>query len=352
MKKIWKRGIAAAVVAVLVFSLAACGASTGAKKAASDSSKSKSASSGSTVTLKFGATGWKQYGQLLQAAGLDNFDGYNVEYSVFQGGNLCLEAMAANEIDLTVTSEIPPVAASLTSNGGNFKIALISGSSPQDQELVALKKSGISKVSQLKGKKVGYVANTTAEYFLNVMLERAGLSWKDIKPVKITTADGVTALVNGDIDAFASYGNSINAAKNSGAVTLDSAIDILSGNFPVEISDSALADSAKVDAIADYLARVDKAFDWALSHQEEWAKIQAEPTGMTTQDTETLFKDSVSDKGYINKFLEVTDSSIKSEQSVADTFYKLGDLEQKVDVSKLYDKDFYAKYKAARSKYE
>jgi len=63
------------------------------------------------------------------------------------------------------------------------------------------------------------------------MLEKAGVKWTEITPVKLSTADGLTALLGGQVDALASYGNAIITAKQKGATTLSSAKNILSGNF-------------------------------------------------------------------------------------------------------------------------
>jgi sulfonate transport system substrate-binding protein len=310
-----------------------------------DTTKTESSFEG--VTLRVGETGWGSYEELLKAAGLDDTE-YNVEYYIFQGGNLCLEAMAADKIDFTGTSEIPPIAASLADNGGNFKIVGVNNSSPQNQELVVLESSGIKSVADLKGKKVGYIKNTTAQYFLYQMLVEAGLSWNDIDAIEITTADGVTALTSGNIDAFASYGNSINAAKNSGAATLASAIDILSGNFPFEVSDKALADEQLSLAAADYLARIQKAYEWEAQHIEDWAKIQAEPTGQTYEEALDLLQKTYADRG--SQVLTIDDEIIQSEQSVADTFYDLGLFETKIDANQLYDTTFSEKYNSALEK--
>lgn len=298
----------------------------------------------SKVTLRFGATGWELQKELLKAAGLDDTP-YKVEYTVFQGGNLCLEAMAANQIDLTGSSEIPPIFASLAENGGNFKIIAVSNSNTQLQELVIPPKSPIKSVAELKGKKVGYIKSTTAQYFLYEMLKQAGLAWTDIDPVEITTADGVTALLGGELDAFASYGNSINAAKNGGATTLASAQDILSGNFPYEASPQALADEGVRVAIADYLARLQLANEWQKQNIETWAKISSDPTGQTYEDALATLKKGFEQRD--TKIIPVSDDVIGSEQKVADAFYEVGLLEQKVDVSTLYDTTITEAYQQA-----
>ncbi|WP_170072459.1 hypothetical protein [Lacrimispora xylanisolvens] len=43
----------------------------------------------------------------------------------------------------------------------------------------------------------------------------------------------------------------------------------------------------------------------------------------------------------------IDDQVVHSEQSVADSFYELNVLDQKVDVSSFYEKSFYEKYKKA-----
>lgn len=352
-----KKRISMILAAAMAVCLTGCAAASGPKAQAepakqeaqtqSQSQPEDQSAAGEKIHLRYGITGWKVHEALLKAAGLDDFDGYDVEYFVFQGGNLCLEALASDQIDFTGTSEIPPIAASQAQGGGNFKIVLINSSSPQNQEVVALKTSGINSIADLKGKRVGYIKNTTAHYFLNEMLKKEGLSWSDINPVEITTADGVTALIGGQIDAFASYGNSINASKANGAVTIGDAVNILSGNFPFEISNTAFKDQKKTEAIADYFARVQKGYEWAETHLEEWAKIQAEPTGSTYEESLDLLKRTYKDRGYLYHFVGIDDNVISSEQSVADSFYELKVLDKKSDVSSFYDKSFYPIYEKA-----
>ena len=84
---------------VAVIGLAAC-SSTDASKSSSNKETKKD------VTLRVGQTGWGAHEEALKAAGLDKDLPYKVEYSVFQGGNLAIEAMAAGHLDSAVTSEI------------------------------------------------------------------------------------------------------------------------------------------------------------------------------------------------------------------------------------------------------
>lgn|GEM_PF-110307 len=311
--------------------------------ASSPAASSSSASGGgaavdlSKVTLRVGQTGWGNYEQGFRAAGLDDTP-YKIEFSVFQGGNLQLEAIAADHLDVALTSEIPPIFASQAAGGGNFKVIALQNANTLNQELVVPKHSPIKAVADLAGKKVAYVKATTAHYFLVKMLNEAGLEWSDIKPVELTTADGLSALLGGKVDALASYGNAIISARANGATTLASAKDILSGNFPIEATPAAIADPAKHAAIADFLNRINRFNEWQRAHQEEWAKLTAEATHQELgQALQTIKEGEAQRPTRINP---VTPEAIASNQDVADTLQAVGLLQSKVDVSGFYSDAF------------
>ncbi|MEW4369617.1 ABC transporter substrate-binding protein [Paenibacillus kandeliae] len=320
--------------------LLTAGCSKGSPNAAAESASG----SDSGVVLKVGQTGWGNLEQGLKAAGLDNTP-YKVEYSVFQGGNLILEAMAANQVDFGTTSEIPPIFASQAANGGNFKVVAVQEGNTLNQEVVVPKDSPIKTPADLKGKKVAFVKNTTAHYFLLKILEDAGLSWQDIQPVELSTADGLSALISGKVDALASYGNAIISAHQNGANTLASAKDILSGSFLVTASNSALADAAKKDAIADYLNRINQFYDWTRTHQQDWAKITAAATHQPEDQALTTLKEGEAQRP--SHIVATSKEAIASEQDVADTFSDAGVLSSKVDVSTFWSDDLNDKLKAS-----
>ncbi|MDT3425025.1 sulfonate transport system substrate-binding protein [Paenibacillus forsythiae] len=291
----------------------------------------------SKVTLKVGQVGWPEWEEGFKAAGLLDTP-YKLEFSVFQGGNLELEAIAADQLDFAITSEIPPIFASQATNQGNFKIVGVQKWNTLLQELVVPKNSPIKSVAELKGKQVAYVQNTTSQYFLAKMLESAGLTWKDIVPVKLTTAEGLTALVGGKVDALASYSNSITAAHQNGATTLASAKDILSGNFPISVNVNAINDPARHAAVADFLERLTRYYEWTRANQEQWAEITAEKTHQKKEDVlDTLVN---GDKQRPLALEAISEDAIASQQDIADTLTSLGQLPGKVEVSGSWSHDF------------
>jgi sulfonate transport system substrate-binding protein len=88
-------------------------------------------------------------------------------------------------------------------NGNPIKSVYVY-SRPEWTALVVGKDSKITKVAELKGKKVAMVRGTDPHIFLVRALLDAGLTDKDITPVLVQQhADGGTALLRGDVDAWA-----------------------------------------------------------------------------------------------------------------------------------------------------
>lgn len=321
----------------MLIGLTGCTSDQSSKQTSAKENQKKTGVDLSGVTIKVGQTGWSTHQKALEAAGLDDTP-YKVEYSVFQGGNLILEAMTAGHVDFGVTSEIPPIFSSLSQNGEKSKVIAIQQSSTLNQELVVPKDSNIKKVSDLKGKKVAYVQNTTAHYFLNKMLEEAGLKWEDIEAVQLTTSDGLAALLGGNVDALASYGNAIISAHQNGATTLASAKDILSGDFQVNASVEAIDDPEKHAAIVDFISRLNQAAEWQRKNSKEWSEIVSTNTKQPYEQAYDTFKKG--EKQRPTKFISLSETNTDSQQDIADTFYDAGLLNKKVDVNSIWNHDF------------
>ena len=328
-------GAAAAAAA-----LTACG---GASSAASSAASAASGIDLSGVTLRIAAASASNGHGLVQAAGLDDTP-YKVDFTVLQGGNLVMEALAAGQIDLGTGSQIPPLAASQAANGGNFKIIGVRRMHTLDQELIIPAGSPLTEVSQLKGKTVGYVKNTTAHYFMEKMLEEAGLEWTDIDAVALTTSDGLSAVLTGEVDALASYSNAIRTAKAKGCTTLRSAADILSGDYYWYATPNSIADAATHAALVDWLSRYNEAAEWARQNPEEYAKFYADLTGEDKDDVLERFTEEEAQTHLSVR--PVSDETIASEQDIADTFYKLGVFSAPIEVTPLFDHSFDAELAA------
>jgi len=135
---------------------------------------------------------------LLAAEGI--YDGPVV---IRNGGvpNLVGEAGPGSEpgkADLATNAETQLLRASVK----HPELRVILGVSEGLYRIVARRSAGISRVADLKGKRVATIAPTSSGYFLEVMLRRAGLSFADIEAKAIVPLSGMTeALHKGEVDA-------------------------------------------------------------------------------------------------------------------------------------------------------
>ncbi|GAA6616151.1 ABC transporter substrate-binding protein [Scytonema sp. NUACC26] len=302
----------------------------------STSSNSQNASPAnlSDVTLRVAKYkgGWDLQ---LKLAGLDKFP-YQVKYSEFTGGNLMVQAINANAIDIASASEIPPIFA--VNSQGSVKIIATTRGPTVGQVVLVPKNSKAKTIADLKGKKVGYVKATTAHYFLIRMLEQVGLTLKDVNAIPLSIPDGLSAFRKGDLDAWATYGYSIPQAKKDGAKVLKSAKDILSGNFVIIAEPSAIADPNKKAAISDFLCRIKKSQVWRDSNVRAWSKSYASAISV---DEDIVYQDAK--EGLQQRRFElfpISKSAISSQQKVADTFFKAGAIPSKLNVEPLWDNTF------------
>ncbi|MEU9786731.1 ABC transporter substrate-binding protein [Streptomyces phaeochromogenes] len=297
--------------------------------------EAESSSDLSSVTLAVGATGWKNEEGVLKFAHLDDTP-YKVKWSLFQGGDQQLQAVRAGALDLASSSEIPPIFAAADGKP-NFKVVAVQRGTTLNQEVIVPKGSKVTDIAGLKGKKVGYVQNTTAHYFLYELLKRAGLKWSDIDAKPLLPNDGLAALNGGGIDAFASYGTSVITAHQQGAVTVGSGKDVLSGNFLWSARDSVLKSPAQRAAAADLIARITKAYAYIRDGREhEFAKVVAKATHQPVTQAEKDFRDAQEQRP--TRARTVGDDTIASQQKVADAFTELGALKGKLDVKSFWSR--------------
>jgi sulfonate transport system substrate-binding protein len=127
-------------------------------------------------------------------------DGIGIVWVQSAGSNKALEYLNAGSIDFGSTAGSAALVAKV--NGNPIKSIYVF-SRPEWTALVATKDSRIASVADLRGKRVAVTRGTDPHVFLVRALLEAGLTEKDITPVLLQHADGKTALIRGDVDAWA-----------------------------------------------------------------------------------------------------------------------------------------------------
>src|SRR5580700_6795597 len=127
-------------------------------------------------------------------------DGIGVHWVQTLGSNKALEFLSAGSLDFGSTAGAAALVGKI--NGNPIKSIYVY-SRPEWTALVTRKDTTIAKVADLKGKRVAVTRGTDPHIFLVRALQGVGLTERDITPVLLQHPDGKTALIRGDVDAWA-----------------------------------------------------------------------------------------------------------------------------------------------------
>jgi sulfonate transport system substrate-binding protein len=127
-------------------------------------------------------------------------DGIGIRWVQTLGSNKALEFLNAGSIDFGSSAG---AAALVSKINGNPIKSIYVYSQPEWTALVTRKDTTINKIADLKGKRVAVTRGTDPHIFLVRALQSVKLTEKDITPVLLQHPDGKTALIRGDVDAWA-----------------------------------------------------------------------------------------------------------------------------------------------------
>jgi sulfonate transport system substrate-binding protein len=195
-------------------------------------------------------------------------DGTSVVWVQSLGSNKALEFLNAGSIDFGSTAG---AAALLSRLNGNPIKSIYVYSRPEWTALVTRKDSGISKVSDLKGKRVAVTRGTDPHIFLVRALADAGLTEKDISVVPLQHADGRAALERGDVDAWAGLDPMMATSEIvSGSILFYRKPEANTWGI-LNVRESFAAEHP--DVVKRVIAAYEEARAWAIAHPDDLKKI-------------------------------------------------------------------------------
>ncbi|WP_341677485.1 ABC transporter substrate-binding protein [Niveibacterium sp. SC-1] len=113
------------------------------------------------------------------------------------GGHRCLKLMFAGQADVATAAELPVVLHAFERN--DFAIVTTIATSTDDVKVVSRK--SVSRPEQLVGRRVGMVAGTTSQYFLDIFLLSTGVNPEQLSSVPLQPETALEALRSGQVDA-------------------------------------------------------------------------------------------------------------------------------------------------------
>ncbi|SEC43039.1 taurine transport system substrate-binding protein [Rhizobiales bacterium GAS188] len=151
---------------------------------------------------------------------IEKATGYKINWRKFDGGGDVIRAMASGDVQIGEVGSSPAAAAA--SQGMDVQVIWILEDIGDGEQLVARNGSGVSKVADLKGKKVATPFVSTSHYQLLAALADAGLTQKDVQVLNMRPPEIAAAWERGDIDATFVWDPALARVKQNGKVLLSS----------------------------------------------------------------------------------------------------------------------------------
>jgi sulfonate transport system substrate-binding protein len=197
-------------------------------------------------------------------------DGISITWVQSLGSNKALEFLNASSIDFGSSAGAAALLARL--NGNPIKSVYVY-SRPEWTALVTRKDTGITKVADLKGRRVAVTRGTDPHIFLVRALAEAGLTEKDIKAVPLQHPDGRLALERGDVDAWAGLDPMMASAEIDGGAVLFYRKPEANTWGILNVREAFAAEHP--DIVKRVLAAYEEARAWALAHPGDLRKLFA-----------------------------------------------------------------------------
>jgi sulfonate transport system substrate-binding protein len=250
--------------------------------------------------------------------------GVRISWHEFTSGLPLLEAINTGNVDFgaDVADTVP-----LFAQAAGAKLAYIAeeAASPSAQAILVAAESPIRTIADLKGKKVAVTKGAGSHFLLLAALAKAGLSFKDISPAYLTPADGRTAFIGGNVDAWVAWDPFLTSAqRQSHARVLSDGSNGLASYKRYYLSSAAFADR-RSDVLNAIFGKLEETGKWVKSHPREAATLLSSLWGIDAATVE----EANSHRSY--KVGVVTSPGLGEQQRIADAFFAEGLLPVKVD---------------------
>jgi NitT/TauT family transport system substrate-binding protein len=130
-------------------------------------------------------------------------EGLDVTLHSYISGHLGLDAVLSGKVDLATCGDTPIARA--VADGKPVAVVATIAEIDRAIRIIARKDRAISRPNDLRGKKIGLVRGTTADFFLHTYLAVAYIDPKDVRVVNVATDKLVDALLKGEVDAVSTW---------------------------------------------------------------------------------------------------------------------------------------------------
>lgn len=253
------------------------------------------------------------------------FPATQIRWIEFPAGPQMLEALNVGSIDLGSTGDIPPIFAQAA--GADLLYVGVEPPKPKAEVILVAENSPISRVAELKGRKVAFQKGSSSHNLLLRALQQAGLKFTDIQPVYLTPADARAAFQQGNVDAWAIWDPYYSAALLQGGVRvlIDGSQLNQTGSFYLAARPYTEANGPFIQQVLDTLTQADTL---TRSDRAQSVTLLANTIGLPEPVIAAYL-----DHRPITAIKPLDASTIAAQQHTADLFFANRLVPVKVDIS-------------------
>lgn len=258
---------------------------------------------------------------------------YAVEFADFSGGSAVIEALRSGAADVGSIGEAPvPIA---VDSGVTDLVTIGLQANPGTSGgyfLVAKPGSGVTKIEDLRGRRVAYPPGSGRHMITAALLKQHGLDLKhDVQPVELAGAEVVPTFAAGAVDAAIVLGNQYYQLGEP--PILGDGTGINTGIQSLIVRKDVLDDPVKAAAIGDYVGRAIAANNWKDSHADQWInEYYVKQQGITFDQGKKLYEEDG-----VASYYPIDTASTALFQTVADGLYDTGTTKTHVDLNPYVD---------------
>lgn len=258
---------------------------------------------------------------------------YAVEFADFSGGSAVIEALRSGAADVGSIGEAPvPIA---VDSGVTDLVTIGLQANPGTSGgyfLVAKPGSGVTRIEDLRGRRVAYPPGSGRHMIAAALLKKHGLDLKhDVQPVELAGAEVVPTFAAGAVDAAIVLGNQYYQLGEP--PILGDGTGINTGIQSLIVRKDILDNPAKAAAIGDYLGRATAANNWKDTHADQWInEYYVKQQGIKFDQGKKLYEEDG-----VASYYPIDPASTALFQTVADGLFDTGTTKTHVDVKPYVD---------------
>ena len=249
--------------------------------------------------------------------------GIKVNWVEFPSGLTLLQALDIGQISFGNSGNVGCIFQQAA--GGHIDYIAAQPSGPKSEGILVHANSGIRKLADLRGKKVGYAKGSSSHDLIAAALEKAGVKLTEINSISLSAADAAFAYDSGDIDAWVIWDPYFTIAQKrtpSRVLAYTGDIKPTSGFL---LANSSFA-AAHPELVREYIDGSKEAAAWAKSHPDEVTTALATATGIPAEVMAQVNQHASFDVTGLSAPL------LDAQQNTADRLFALGLIPNKVNV--------------------